>query len=453
MFDLQRRGLDLIAPPRDDPDSRSRLLRSPVDRAGRLVRRAQGTFWRLVDAGSALPLLLLVGFVVRGAWLDLPPGGLIFDESYYVNAARVILGLAVPAGAPYADAPLGLDSNTEHPPLGKLLIAGSILVFGDHGLGWRLPSVVAGMVSLWAIYAIVVRLGAPVRIATAVLAILALENLTLVHSRIATLDVLALAPALLAAWLALGRRWALAGVALAVSVLVKLTGIYLAVGVVGFSLLELWPTGFPARNRTLTWLRPVVLMVVTFVVVAIAGLTVLDATVTSWPSPLDHFAHMIRYGAGLTSSVHSTVCTGAASAPWQWAFNQCEINYLRVDVTPPGQTESFATIAFRGALNPALAGTLILAVAFCVATIRRSADRTIQWTVVWMGANWLPYLVVSLVSDRVMYLYYLVATVPALAVATVLFLTRSRLPSGVVATWALAFVIGFLAYYPFRIIP
>ena len=51
--------------------------------------------------------------------------------------------------------------------------------------------------------------------------ILALDNLTLVHSRIGVLDMLATAPILVGAWLALRGRYPLAGVAFAIGSLVK----------------------------------------------------------------------------------------------------------------------------------------------------------------------------------------------------------------------------------------
>ena len=52
--------------------------------------------------------LLLVSFLLRVLWLDSPGGRTIFDESYYVNASRVILGIPVEDGQPYAGKPVGL---------------------------------------------------------------------------------------------------------------------------------------------------------------------------------------------------------------------------------------------------------------------------------------------------------------------------------------------------------
>ena len=67
---------------------------------------------------------------------------LIFDEAYYVNAARVIAHIRPPPGSHYDQSPLGTDPNAEHPQGAKLLIAGAIELFGDGPLAWRIGSVI-----------------------------------------------------------------------------------------------------------------------------------------------------------------------------------------------------------------------------------------------------------------------------------------------------------------------
>src|SRR5438309_829111 len=69
---------------------------------------------------------------------------LVFDEDYYVNAARVIAGIRPPHGSPYAQAPPGDDPNAEHPQLAKLIMAGSIELFGDGPFAWRFGSLLMG---------------------------------------------------------------------------------------------------------------------------------------------------------------------------------------------------------------------------------------------------------------------------------------------------------------------
>jgi hypothetical protein len=66
---------------------------------------------------------------------------------------------------------------------------------------------------------------------------------------------------------------------------------------------------------------------------------------------------------------------------------------------------------------------------------------------------YLPYVALALVSDRVMYLYYMVPVVPGVAAAVALFLTRAGLPP--VVRWAFVglFAAGVIAYFPFRTIP
>jgi hypothetical protein len=166
---------------------------------------------------------------------------------------------------------------------------------------------------------------------------------------------------------------------------------------------------------------------------------------------------MIQYGSKLAGSVAQTQhCPGPESGPWQWIFNDCQIAYLRVDVTVRAGAEvisSRPSIDFRGAMNPILVGLLPISLTFAAWYAWRKGSRIALWTLSWAAANYLPFLLLATVSRRVMYLYYILPTVPAVAVAIVLLLLRSGLPRPV--QWGLlaAYMVGFLAYYPFRQIP
>ncbi len=394
---------------------------------------------------------------MRIAWLTVPQGSLIFDESYYVNAARVLLGWTVPADAPYAGAPIGLDPNSEHPPLGKLLMALSMAVFGDNGLGWRLPSVIAGMIALVAVFGIVRATGESARLALLAVAFLAFENLTLVHGRIGTLDMLVLAPILVGAWLALRGRWAAAGAATGLGMLMKLTALYGLLALLIMLAVALWVTWRRQRRLRFPDLRPAAMALIAFSIVTIGGLWLLDMRFSSYANPVEHLQHMIQYGASLArGAAEPGVCAGADSSPLQWLFNECEMTYLRVNETvASGEVivSVRSTIDFRGAMNPILIGSLpaAFAVAGWLAWKRRS--RLAGWSLVWAAANYLPYVAMALVSQRVTYIFYFLPVVPALAVAAALLLRRWRLPRFVTVAYVALYIVGFAAYFPFRQIP
>jgi dolichyl-phosphate-mannose-protein mannosyltransferase len=162
----------------------------------------------------------------RALWLAQPSGLLIFDENYYVNAARILDGIQPAVGSTYFYAPLALDPNLEHPPLGKILIAASVLLFGDNGVGWRGPSVVAALIALVAVHGIVRALGGRQWLAVTAVAVYGLDVLTFVMGRIAMLDMMSLALILVGAWLGVRKHWLLSGALVALGTLVKLPGVF-----------------------------------------------------------------------------------------------------------------------------------------------------------------------------------------------------------------------------------
>jgi dolichyl-phosphate-mannose-protein mannosyltransferase len=434
------------------------VVTEPGRRRASALRRVA---WRLLDnvsdPATALPLLLIGALIVRLLWLELPRGSHIFDEAYYINAARAILGWAIAPGAHYDDSPAGLDPNTEHPPLGKLLIALSMWVFGDQGIAWRIPSLIAGMTALGALFLIVRAAGETAWLAILAVGLVAFDNLTFVHGRIGTLDMLVLAPMLVGAWLALRDRWALAGLAMGIALLVKLTALYGVLALllmIGLKLFEEWRARGTIAPRSL---RPAATMLLTFGVVAFAGLWVLDSQFTSFASPIDHYRRMFEYGANLRGPVvQSGTCPGADSAPTQWLFNQCQITYVKVDVTVRAGEEVISTIPsidVRGAMNPLLVAAIPFAILFAGWYAWRTNNLLARWAVVWAAANYLPYLVLEVFTQRVMYIYYMLPVIPALGVATAILLRRGGLPRPVTWGFLIAYAVGFAAFFPFRQIP
>lgn len=153
------------------------------------------------------------------------PSGPYFDESHYIPAARELLDR-------------GLYLNREHPLFGKQLIAIGIAIFGDNPLGWRIPSVLAGGLALFASMR-VMWLTSQSRFASFAFGILLASGfMLLVQSRIAMLDIFMASFLALAAWQFAGAirepetgRWrlALTGIALGLAMGSKWNAIPLAV--------------------------------------------------------------------------------------------------------------------------------------------------------------------------------------------------------------------------------
>ena len=442
----------------ETPEPSSRLVRVrriadslSTSPGGRVVGRGLDI---LRTPAGALTVLMLVALGLRELWLNVPSGGMIFDETYYVNAARVILGLHAPNH--YTDSLPGFDPNTEHPALGKLLIAASISLLGDNSVAWRLPSVIAGMIALAAVYLIVRAATRSAWLPVLVTGLVAFDNLTFVHGRIATLDILVLAPMLVGAWLALRKRWILAGVAMGIALLIKITALYAVGAVALYVLMTEGPAWWRARRiPRVDLMGPIGFAIITFSIM-IGGLTLLDVSLSQFPSPIDHIVRIVSYGAGLKAPIDVGACPAIDSQPWQWLFNECQINYFRADTTVKvGEvvTGRYATVEFTGALNPLLASAIPLSALYTGWYAWKKRDRLAIWAVAWAAANYLPYVLLALLTPRIMYIYYALPLVPAAAVGIALLLTRSGLPRMVLWGFIGAYLVGFLAYFPFRTIP
>jgi dolichyl-phosphate-mannose--protein O-mannosyl transferase len=176
-----------------------------------------------------------------------------FDETWYVPTARGLIKS-------------GAMMHQEHPPLGKLMIASGMRVFGDNPFGWRATSALFGSLTLvgvliWS-YALLRDLGQALWAS----AITLFDSIVYVQARIAMLDIFLMAFcafALAFFTLSLKERKSpakslvyamLMGVCLGLASACKLSGLFLLGGILAvrllIGLLKLWRTRFEGVEET-----------------------------------------------------------------------------------------------------------------------------------------------------------------------------------------------------------
>ncbi len=131
-------------------------------------------FARLPSAKVVLLLTLMCGGVAARLVNLQYPASFIFDEHHFVENARNYL------------AHRG-DWN-DHPPLGKLVIAASMRALGDNALGWRLPSLLLGLLTIAVAGVASARLFRSREAGLMAAALIAADGAFIVYSRTALLD-------------------------------------------------------------------------------------------------------------------------------------------------------------------------------------------------------------------------------------------------------------------------
>lgn len=432
---------------------------------------------RLREPLVLLAALSVLSLAVRLAWLDEPcrkpcrsasDRVLIFDERYYVNAARVIAGIHPPPGSPYAKAPLGTDPNAEHPQLAKLIIAGSIELFGDGPFAWRIGSIVFGTLALLGCYALARAAGGSRWLALGASALMAADNLLIVHGRIGTLDIYALAAMIWGATLYLRGRPFAAGATIGIGACLKLVAPYV---LIALAVLELLRLRAPARPRHARW-RALAACTVTAAVVFLAGLSVLDQIAPPYNvatgrtiagGPFAHLSHMVSY-ASAQSSPHGP--HGIASYPWQWLGDYKPIVYLNINPAQPapGLRGIHPAVHFLGMISPpimllALPGLLLAALGLArrlPGPIRRVAPGPSPVATVglaWFLGTFLPFEALSLFWSRTSYLYYMVIVMPGIYLVVADLVARSGVSRKAIAAWGFTVVVAAVIMYPYTPLP
>lgn len=164
-----------------------------------------------------------LGLILR-LWNLSSPKGKIFDEVYYATNAQSLLQNGVEI-----DPKNGLSQFIVHPPTGKWLIAIGIKLFGYNEFGWRFAAAVIGSLSIVLMYFTAKKLFNSQLLSIFATALISMDGLHLVHSRIALLDIFLLFFIQLAVLALLHERFWLSAISLGLAASVKWNGIYVLI--------------------------------------------------------------------------------------------------------------------------------------------------------------------------------------------------------------------------------
>lgn len=364
-----------------------------------------------------------------------PPAQFIFDEAHYIPEAIRFLHRELP------DSSHGLV-RSEHPPLGKWLIASGIFFFGDNPVGWRLPSIIFGVASIFIFYFICRRLAGQERDFGAgslslpergfwkffqvstfvpVLAtfVFAFENMSFIQAQVAMLDPFYLTFMLLGVLFYLRKNWAVAGVFMGLSMLCKAMAVLPVFGLflhwavtrrceIWYEFKYTWNAlrgrkeGRPEKSEVLG----IVKFLVAIPIVWFGLLVLLEYPVVhQWANPITRTTAMLS--SHLSLKVGDTLATGISTRPWTWLYY-------------PGGLYYWYTPHFFGSIGWTLWALIMPSMAYLIYDFVRGRLRrrpVADFGVFWFIGAYGLLVPLELLTDRNMYHFYFYPAVPAVSLA------------------------------------
>ena len=339
-----------------------------------------------------------------------------FDEIYYVRTAEDYLNRR--------DA-----YEWTQPPLGKLILAAGIFVFGFAPFGWRITGVLFAMLMIPVAYLFGKRMFGTWIGAFATAFLLAFDFMHFTMGRIATIDTFLVFFSFLSQFFffsylksVLSQGWETSTRPLLLSTVFFALGLstkwYALIGFLGqlFVLLVLRVRGLPGNERgtprkegffSRPFFRLVIFLaiaagiyILTFIPYVMIGHSLKDVYQLQWS--------MYHYHSSLTA-VHPF-----ASPWWSWPLILRPV-WLYVSNLPNG---NISTIAAMG--NPAIWWVGLASVAFAVEEAVRKKNHICLFIATMFLFQWLPYAFIS----RVLFLYAFYSNVPIMILATVYFINK-----------------------------
>ena len=397
-------------------------------------------------------VLTLFSLFIRAFRLTEPPR-YYFDEVYHAVTAKAYADNNRDAYDPFAKAPKeGTAYDWLHPPLAKLIQAGSIKIFGDNPLGWRLPSLIFGTAIIPLTFILAFLFFGPIA-AIFSATIIAFENLTYVMTRITMNDVFVTAFSLsafiflvlhlqkkrflylilcaISLGLAISSKWTGAYAILAVAIYIFFTHLGGTRGLLKYSLLLIIPALIYLLSYGQFWLQ---------------GHSIkqfVDLHKQIW---WDQNMHDLEHTYGTTALFCVPNGTSAKKTWCPWILNSRGVYFSYEQYDSPGG-EAGEKAGYIYALgNPLIFWAGVVAVSFVLG--KYLEERKKEYALILLGyfIFWVPWVF----TPRLMFLYHYLPSLPFLAISLGISLAavyKTKFKYLAVVT-LLIFIAAFFYFYP-----
>ena len=388
------------------------------------------------------------GLILRLWNLDSPKGK-VFDEIYYATNAESLLQKGIEI-----DSKTGLAQFIVHPPTGKWLIASGIKLFGYNEFGWRFAAAIVGSISIILMYFTAKKLVNNKLLSVFAAALISLDGLHLVHSRIALLDIFLLFFIQIAVLAFLHSKYWISALSLGLACSVKWSGLYVLIALALYVLVldirrnRYLGSQFPIREMIRKSLFFRFLQFGIFpVVIYVASWFSWFVTNTGWDrnyssNPLFSLWHyhseILNFHTKLTEE-HPY-----SANPWSWLIQGRPTSFFYETPKSCGGASCSQEILALGTPILWWAATLALLVTIGYWVSKRDWQAEILLVVI--GASYLPWFAIQ---ERTMFSFYAVAFEPFLLLTVVYLLSKIvRYQRRIAIIFTAIVLVNFLYFLP-----
>ena len=398
--------------------------------------------WAVALGFGALGLLLRL-------WNLGSPKGKIFDEIYYATNANSLLQNGVEL-----ESKSGLAQFIVHPPIGKWLIAIGIKLFGYNEFGWRFSAAVIGSISIVLMYFTAKKLFNSQLLSFFSAALISMDGLHLVQSRVALLDIFLLFFIQIAVLALLHEKYWISALALGLATSVKWSGLYVLIAVALLVLAKDYRKyrylGFDRpitkvikRNFLFRFLQFGIFPSVIYIATWFGWFFTKTGWDRSWSS--NPFISLWHYHSEILNfHVNLSDSHPYSANPWSWLIQGRPTSFFYETPNNCGGAICSQEILALGTPLLWWAATLALLVTFGFWISKRESQAEILLVVV--GASYLPWFAFQ---NRTMFSFYAIAFEPFLLLCLVYLVSKiAKYQRKIVISISAIVLINFIYFLP-----